>query len=134
MVLPDTRDIRAYEVLTDLMKKGYFEEAEKYYKKSGALNKACADEYLVLALVQLGIATHPAQDRDGHDDFFVNTDGMFPLDPERPGDGDNIEFIQEDPKTGIKTEQFSNMPKSRDATYNILGRFQKEYGAVINMR
>ncbi|MCL2512541.1 MAG: hypothetical protein FWF08_01460 [Oscillospiraceae bacterium] len=101
------------------------------------------EQLLKNGLFLLGIATHPVQDKHGHNDYYYDLrvfDNLFTLliSSVIPG-------ILEDRVTetydlclyGDKVmtyEHFDDVIKSRDETYHILGRFYKEYKDVIDRR
>jgi len=124
-LLPDSRDIRMYETLVCL-------ETLKLFELAKCLeDKPLAKESHKLALWELGIATHPAQDKHGHADYFVLPKYSFVGNIvygsiRGEGDGDNVK--QElGPIDGITYYHWDNLIRSRNETYNILGRFHMKY-------
>ena len=144
MVLPDTRELNAYNTLIKLVNEEQFEEAKRLYEiydgveswriltKLSAKDKA--DKQLENALFEIGVAAHPMQDKDGHIDFFASDD------PFEDFFGSLIAGLKADMVfvtyniNGITYEHFDNMIQSRDETYNIIGRFYMEYGDIIRRR
>jgi len=134
IVCPDTRDINAYVTLVDLVyKHKYFEDAETNYGKGGLYYKYIANELLEKGLFQLGLATHPLQDKHGHSDYY-QTQKNWPF-SEAYQVGKDEDDVTHTYSIGlIEYEHFDDVIKSRDETYNVLGRFYKKYKTTIDKR
>ena len=113
-LVPDSRDLHMLETLIEM-------EIECKYFDNGNL---------ILGLTNLGRAVHPAQDKDGHADFWQIefsstlellykgfTLGFF--------DGDDVSayFDQDE----VRYYQTENLVRTRDATFDVLGRFLHKY-------
>ena len=134
MLLPDTRDLRSLEKLVNLeINLSYFKDAKTLYTNG---QKAKAWLSLQAAMCQLGMAVHPAQDKDGHHDYWTpptfTISGLIWAGKEYGTDGDGVGLTY--PLNGVTYYHWDDLIRSRDATYNILGRFYKEYERVINMK
>jgi len=75
------------------------------------------------------------QDKHGHSDYYAR-EGILPTsdNTQAAANADKVDHYYFDLKTGVKIEHFEDVIKSRDETYNILGRFYKEYSNVIMRR
>jgi len=118
-LLPDSRELRAYETLICLTEKKFFEK--------GKINDA---------MLQLGIALHPAQDKHGHDDYYAAAKyslvGNIISGALKGGDGDKVDGKYE--RNGVTYYHFDNLIRTRDETYSMLGRFFEVYKGAITMR
>jgi len=134
MILPETRDFRAYETLIELVNK--IKEAEDQYENGNLLEIIDAQLFLELvAFYELGRAVHPMQDKHGHHDYFaandietilnnwINFPGLLPF------DGDNVS-VHYDIHSVIYCH-WDDAIRSRDETYHILGRFRMAYEGVF---
>ena len=109
-----------------------------YNGLNGLLNQIKTEYYLTEGLWLIGKATHPVQDKWGHnDDYQEDKADIWASIPGFLMAGytglveDQVKSIV-DPANGIKYEHFDDVIRSRDETYSILGRFYKEYKEVIN--
>ena len=131
MLLPDTRELRSYETLVCLT------ETSNLFETAQCLTDgALARESVRLAMWELGIALHPAQDKDGHHDYWApptfTISGLIWAGKEYGTDGDDVGLTY--PLNGVTYYHWDDLIRSRDATYNILGRFYRKYEGVIKMR
>ena len=113
MIWPDTRDIHILEMLITI-------DENKYFEKSN----------IKFGLEELGRTLHPAQDKHGHDDYYAPDASMIGLVlaviANGAADGDAVKDSYS--LDGVRYYHFDNLiPKTRDATYDILGRFSKKY-------
>jgi len=113
-LVPDSRDYHMLETLIKL-------EVNCKLFENGCLP---------LGLEELGRALHPVQDKDGHADYWqiepfaliylvsmIVVYGMF--------DGDDVgAYIDQDEVRYYQTE---NLSRTRDVTYDVIGRFAKQY-------
>jgi len=140
VVWPDSRDIRALQILVRLeQEQKYFSDAQKSYEKSGLWNYLTANLEHFNGLYQLGLALHPLQDKHGHNNYYQEqrkdlcsaiTAGI-----EEDSAGSVFYLFLYESSNGekrkMKYEHFDDIIRTRDETYNVLGRFYKGYNDVF---
>jgi len=131
VILPDTRELRAYETLIKLAED--FDQIEKLQKGGYT---ALAKVGRGVAMVNLGVALHPAQDKHGHIDYYaanaLTAQGREAYKDNGSTDGDYVDRPYA--IDGVTYNHFDDVYKSRDVTYSTLGRYYMRYEGVIKMK
>ena len=91
---------------------------------------------LTEGLVQLGVALHPAQDKEGHIDYYARKITLLTfIDGALSEAWDAGTYADDVTNTysinGVKYYHFDDVIRSRNETYNILGRFRIGYKEVF---
>jgi hypothetical protein len=136
-VLPDSRVLRSLEHQIRLEERGYFAAAQEMFSR-GIVARPAARYLRMRGLHELGRIIHPMQDRFGNYEFFSSgfwanfgTAMTIIFGDISIGSSGSESVGRTHNRHGVTYHVFDRVIRTRDVTYDALGRFYRQYEGVF---